>query len=175
MGLFKRKERLRGSARVISTSVAPHNATFGNITMDIVVEVPGVPAYAHTYRKTIMAVSKWPSPGIVLPVTVDPDDHDDVDVPWDEVPKNSEVAKLQAEQMAALLRGGQMTDAGPTGQAVGPPTVTTSGQFNVVAGQSNADPVERLEKLAKLRAAGIIDDNQFAQLRAQILEQAGLD
>jgi len=167
MGLFKRKERLRGSARVISTSVPPHNATYGNITMDIVVEVSGVPAYAHTYRKTIMAVSKWPSPGMVLPVTVDPDDPGDVEVPWDDVPKNSEVAKLQAEQMAALLRGGQMADAGPA--------VATSGQFSVVASQSNADPVERLEKLAKLRAAGIIDDNQFAQLRAQILEQAGLD
>jgi len=164
MGLFKRKERLRGSARVISTSVPAHNATYSNITMDIVVEVPGVPAYAHNYRKSIVAVSKWPSPGVVL---VDPDDHADVDVPWDEVPKNSEVAKLQAEQMAALLRGGQIADAGPG--------VATSGQFSVVAGQSNADPVERLEKLAKLRAAGIIDDNQFAQLRAQILEQAGLD
>jgi hypothetical protein len=167
MGLFKRKERLRGSARVISTSVAPHNASYGNITMDIVVEVPGVPAYAHNYRKSIMAVSKWPSPGIVLPVTVAPDDLGDVDVPWDEVPKNSEVAKLQAEQMATLLRGGQMADAGPA--------VATSGQFSVVASQSSGDPVERLEKLAKLRAAGIIDDNQFAQLRAQILEQAGLD
>jgi len=167
MGLFKRKERLRGSARVISTSVPAHNATYSNITMDIVVEVPGVPAYAHNYRKSIMAVSKWPSPGMVLPVTVDPDDPGDVEVPWDEVPKNSEVAKLQAEQMAALLRGGQMADAGPT--------VATSGQFDVVASQSSADPVERLEKLAKLRAAGIIDDNQFAQLRAQILEQAGLD
>lgn len=42
------------------------------------------------------------------------------------------------------------------------------------ADQSDADPVERLEKLAKLHAAGIVDDAQFAQLEAQILGQAGL-
>ncbi|MFT4128082.1 MAG: SHOCT domain-containing protein [Gordonia sp. (in: high G+C Gram-positive bacteria)] len=46
---------------------------------------------------------------------------------------------------------------------------------SVVAGQTGADPVQRLEKLAGLRDAGIVTDDQFAQLRAQILEQAGLD
>ena len=44
----------------------------------------------------------------------------------------------------------------------------------VVASQSSTDPVVRLEKLAALHASGIIDDVQFAALRAQILEQAGL-
>ena len=46
---------------------------------------------------------------------------------------------------------------------------------SVYATQSNRDPVERLEKLGKLRDAGIVDEAQFQQLRAQILEQAGLD
>jgi hypothetical protein len=171
MGLFGRKkqERLRGTARVISRSDAPYNASHSSLTMDLVVEVPGVPAYAHNYRKMVVAVSKWPLPGAVLPVTVDPDDHDDVDVPWDDMPRNSQVGKLQAEQVAALLRGENVPNIDPTDAALASSTI------NVVASQSNADPVERLEKLAKLRAAGIIDDHQFAQLRAQILEQAGLD
>lgn len=47
-------------------------------------------------------------------------------------------------------------------------------QFVVSASDSGGDPVERLEKLVKLHASGIIDDAQFAALREQILGQAGL-
>ena len=59
-----------------------------------------------------------------------------------------------------------------TEPAPGPPP---SGGVNVVASRSDADPVERLEKLVRLRDAGVVDQAQFEQLRAQILGQAGLD
>ncbi len=45
--------------------------------------------------------------------------------------------------------------------------------YNVVAGNADADPVARLEKLTKLRDAGIVDAEQFEALKAQILGQAG--
>jgi hypothetical protein len=196
VGLFgKKKELARGTARVVSVNAAPH-ATHSSLKMDLVVEVPGIAAYAHEYRKRVMAIAKWPSPGQVVPVMVDRNDHDDVDVLWDEVPTGAVLAKQQTEQMAAFLRGEQVHDPAETsavgdlvtslqrmfpdatinvGDDMSTPTVVTPGQFNAVASQSNADPVERLDKLAKLRAAGVIDDDQFAQLRAQILGQAGID
>jgi hypothetical protein len=198
MGLFGRNKesRLKGTARIISVSVAPHEATHSNLRMDLVVEVPGVPAYAHGYKKMVMPVSKWPTPGGTVPVSVDPNDHDDVEIPWDDIPKNKDLAKRQAEEMAALMRSGQgssqtgapadmlnslqqmfpgATIAAGADPFAPPPTVTTQGGINIVASQSDADPVERLEKLAKLRASGVIDDQQFNQLREQILGQAGLD
>ncbi|GAB08978.1 hypothetical protein GOARA_026_00070 [Gordonia araii NBRC 100433] len=57
----------------------------------------------------------------------------------------------------------------PPGAPVPPPNVS------VHATRSDADPVARLEKLAKLRDASIVTEEQFVQLRAQILEQGGLD
>jgi hypothetical protein len=202
MGWFRRKNkpRVRGTARVVGVSRPPHNASFGNISMDLVVEGPGIPAYAHSYSKLIMAVSKWPGGGAVLPVDINPDDHDDVDIAWDEVADNSETSRDSAEALAALLRG-ESAGAPGAGVAAEPGLATTlaslqelfpgavvrvasapsesglavPGGVNVVAGNSGADPVERLEKLAKLHAAGIIDDAQMAQLKAQILEQAGID
>lgn len=192
----KSKPRIRGTARVVGVSRPPYNATHSDISMDIVVEAPGIPAYAHSYSKLIMAVSRWPGSGQILPVDINPDDHEDVDIAWDEVSDNSETSRDSAEALAALLRG--ESDGGPVAepglattlasiqelfpgavvQVAGDPGgggVAAPGGVSVVAGNSGADPLERLEKLAKLHAAGIIDDAQMEQLKAQILEQAGLD
>jgi hypothetical protein len=65
--------------------------------------------------------------------------------------------------------------AAPPTPSATPPTGPPAGGVSVVASRSDGDPVERLEKLARLRDAGVVDQAQFEQLRAQILEQAGLD
>jgi hypothetical protein len=198
MGLFgwRRKAGVRGTARVVSTSAAPHGATHGTLRMTLVVEAPGIPAYSCTVSK-IARVDKWPSAGDVLPVEVDPDSQK-IDVLWDELPTHADVAREHAERLAAHLRqqpgaampGGAMpADPNVAGMVeqlqqmfpgavvnVGAPTDPISpppaGPVNVVASQSDADPVERLEKLARLRDAGIVDETQFQQLKAQILDQA---
>ena len=211
MGLFgrKRKDGVRGTARVVSSSQPPH-ATHGSLRMTLVVEAPGIPAYSHDYSKFAVRVDKWPQPGDVLPVEVDPDDHGQVEVLWDDLPTVRDAARQEADQLAALLRqqqgqgpapgavpggpgvadmvgqlqqmfpgatvnvGGAPVDAGvppPPGSGPGTPIPPV----NVVADRSDADPVERLEKLARLRDAGVVDQAQFEQLRAQILGQAGLD
>jgi len=190
--------------------------------MTLVVEAPGIPAYSFSYRKWAVRVSKWPSPGEALPVTVDPADPREVEVLWDEVLTGRESAQQEAERMVAMLRRQQQGPPGPgpgPGQAAGPAAGTTyggvtdvvgqlqqmfpgavinvdgqpvapgqappappappmpggPGGVQVVASQSDADPVVRLEKLARLRDAGIVDEAQFAQLKAQILGQAGVD
>jgi hypothetical protein len=197
MGLFGRKrrgERVRGTGRVVSCSGAPHNAAYGTLHMNVVVEAPGLPAYSHEYRKIAVRVTKWPSPGQVLPVEVDPTDPRDVDVLWDDLPTIDEAAKLQAERMAAMLRGepgGQPVPDGMAGmvdqlQQMFPGAVVSTGSsaapppggmppVRVMASQTGGDPVERLAKLAQLRDAGIVDQAQFEQLKAQILAQADID
>lgn len=225
MGLFGRKRTpgVRGTARIMSVNHAPH-ATHGSLRMTVVVEAPGVPAFTHEYKKFGARVDKWPDPGDVLPVEVDPDDHGEVEVLWDEIPTTRDAAAMEAEQLAAHLRQqaapgwaapgpgaggadvsgvaavsdmvGQLQQMFPgavvnvgtdpadpgawgapapaPGAPAGPPPAGPGG-VNVVASQTGADPVERLEKLARLRDAGVVDQAQFEQLRAQILDQAGLD
>ncbi|HEY8544796.1 MAG TPA: SHOCT domain-containing protein [Acidimicrobiales bacterium] len=292
----KNTARVRGTARVVSAKLPPH-ATHGSYKGTLVVEIPGVPAYQHEYRKIGVRVDQWPQAGAVLPVEVDPDDHGDVVVLWDEVPSAGDLARQQADQLVtqrnqggaqgvppgvpveaagvvgqlqqlfpgATIRYGSDPAAtvppaqpgapgvpGASGQPGVPGQSGASGQpgvpgqsgvpgvpgmpgvpgvpgvppgapadltgvvgqvqqlfpgatvhhgddpastaapgpgtpgvpgtpgapmppINVVADRTDADPVERLEKLARLRDAGVVDQAQFEQLRAQILNQAGLD
>lgn len=126
MGLFSRKRKagVRGTARVVSTSRAPHAATYGSLRMTIVVEAPGIPAYRHDFSKIAVRVDKWPHPGEVLPVEIDPDDHGDVDVLWDEVLTGRETARQQADQLAAQLRQQQGQGVPGADPAFGAPGVT---------------------------------------------------
>jgi putative oligomerization/nucleic acid binding protein len=180
----------------VSTSHPPH-ATHGSLRMTLVVEAPGIPAYTHDFSKFAVRVDKWPSPGDVLPVEVDPGDLGRVEVLWDEIPTVRDAARGEAERMAAMLRQqetgvpGQDPQDGAAGGVAGivgqlqqmfPGAVVNvegdhvvPGPVEVVADRSDADPVERLEKLARLRDAGVVDQAQFEQLKAQILGQAGLD
>ncbi len=52
------------------------------------------------YKEWLVSISKFPSPGSVLPVRINPDDHTDIEVLWDEVPKQADVAREQAALMA---------------------------------------------------------------------------
>lgn len=196
---------VRGSARVISASAPPPHATWGNVSANLVVEIPGMAAYQADYSKLTCPVSKWPFPGSLLPVAVDPRDTRNVVVLWDEVPTGAQAGRAQAarivehlnqtgtpppdaappaggipggndvlEQIMQMFPGAQVHVSGPGG-VTGPPTAVPPQNVSVHATQSNRDPVERLEKLGKLRDAGIVDEAQFQQLRAQILEQAGLE
>ena len=178
MGLFRRRKNdwIRASAHVVSVNRPPHNAGSTNLRAQLMVHAPGVEAYATEYKELVVRMSKFPNPGTVLPVRIDPDDRHNLDVLWGEVPSNRDLARQQAEQMAEVMRSqaqAQGSDgrwSGPVGSPPpGPPQVT------VLASNADGDPVERLEKLATLHASGIIDDEQLAALRAQVLGQAGLD
>ncbi len=203
MGLFKKRKDhwIIGTARVVSVNQLPRSGTSTNLRADVVVEAPGVQPYAMQYKELVVSIKKFPDPGTVLPVRINPDDHTDIDVLWDDVPTHKDLARQQAEQLAASLRGQPLppppgtlaTGAGsvPSGvedivqqihrlypdaqvQYGAPPPMSAPPMVKVTASDTGGDPVERLEKLATLHANGIIDDAQFAQLRTQILGQAGL-
>lgn len=170
---------MRGTARVIAAGRPPPHATWANLGATLVVEVPGMAAFQAEYRKLNCRIDKWPAPGTVLPVTIDPRTPGEVTVLWDEVPTGAQAGHDQAARLAELLNNpGRATGAGaghpPPGHPPPDPPFQPPATVNVVAGRADGDPVTRLEKLAGLRDMGIVTDEQFQQLRAQILRQAGL-
>lgn len=168
-GESPRPGAVRGTARVISGSRPAPHATHSNFSGTLVVELPGLPAYQTEYRKLVCRADKWPRPGSVLPVLVHPQFPHEVTVLWDEMPTGWQAGRQQAAMLVDQLNnpgGSPVPGSGPTASPNGP---------TVVAGRTGEDPVTRLQKLAGLRDAGIVTDEQFRQLRAQILRQAGLD
>ena len=63
-----------------------------------------MPAFTHVYKKFGARVDKWPDPGDVLPVEVDPADPTDVEVLWDDLPTAPESAAPPGRALAAQLR-----------------------------------------------------------------------
>lgn len=58
---------------------------------------PGLPADATEYKELIVRTSKWPAPDEVLPVLINPKDHNDLDVVWDEVKTGAEAMRTSSE------------------------------------------------------------------------------
>jgi hypothetical protein len=128
------------------------------------------------------------------------DDHGDVDVLGGEPPATADPARLEAHRLADQLRaqaegrppphaavddgdriGADLVDQlqllfpGAVVRLGDPGPLAGSPQVNVITGPPGGDPVERLEKLARLRDRGVVDQGQFEQLRAQVLAEAGID
>jgi hypothetical protein len=110
--------------------------------MQLVVQGPGVPATAVELDCMVHA-SRWPSPGITLPVTVDRDDPQKLKVEWDEVESSQDSTARAAEEMAAAMRGEGGAGAGPFGGMA-------TGGVNVVnlrGGELSAEQAEKLRML----------------------------
>jgi hypothetical protein len=149
------KDPVRGQARVVSCSQW-HGGTSANCRMQLVVQAPGVPA-TPVELDCMVHASRWPSPGITLPVTVDRDDPQKLKVEWDEVESSQDSAARAAEEMAAAMRGQGNGGAAPfAGMATGGVNVV-----NLRGGELSD------EQAQKLRALGI-----DPAMVAQAVEQA---
>jgi hypothetical protein len=134
---FKRiKDPVRGSAQIVSTTRAPHNATSGNCRMHLVVSVPGHQAFAID-DEFIVRVKKWPSPGQTLPIVASQSDPTRFKILWDELPSWESQASAQAAQLAAAMNQQEPPPTGdgqPTYQPYNPqpgpgsPTVMINGR-----------------------------------------------
>jgi hypothetical protein len=128
MGLLDRfsriKDPVRGTARVVSTTQAPHQASAGNCRMNLVVSIPGHDSFA-VEEQFIVKVKKWPRPGVELPVEASQSNPEKFKILWDEVTPWSEVAGAQAAQLAAAMN---QDPAPPAGQVPGGPTVLVNGR-----------------------------------------------
>jgi hypothetical protein len=151
------KDPVRGQAQVVSCSQW-HGGTSANCRMQLVVQAPGVPA-TPVELDCMVHASRWPSPGITLPVTVDRDDPQKLKVEWDDVESTQDSAARAAEEMAAAMRG-----QGSAGAGAGPFGGMATGGVNVVnlRGGELSD-----EQAQKLRALGV-----DPAMVAQAVEQA---
>jgi hypothetical protein len=123
MGLFTRmKDPVEGQFNLVACSVGSGNAVYETCAMDGVVSGPGiVPTSVHHRCQAPRA--KWPEPGQILPVTVDRQSPERLKIRWDQLPKNSEVARQLADQQAQQMAAAQQQWSGAAvGGVVGDPS-----------------------------------------------------
>jgi hypothetical protein len=182
---MRMKDPVDGVAQVVGGTRPPDSATSANVNLTLVVQAEGVPA--TTIEHSCLApTKKWPSPGETLPVTFDRADPDRLKIRWDDIPDSADVARQQADALAA-----QLNQAGGAG---GAPATLAGGDVNdIVAALQQAmpgaeinvagagaqpasggaapaaDTVSQLERLARLKESGALTEAEFEREKARIL------
>jgi hypothetical protein len=110
-----------------------------------------------------------PSAGQTVPVLYDPQDHDKIMVDYS--PEAQQGAALSAagidpSQIGQLMQQAQQMQAQAGQMQAGMPGM---GQVPAAAPQPQADPVEQLEKLAKLKDSGALTQAEFEAEKAKVL------
>jgi hypothetical protein len=100
----KIEDGVRGTAQVVAASGYYGHALYQNCQLEVVVEAPGIPATAATVQ-AVVSRDTWPQPGQTLPALIERANPREVQILWDELPKTGDVAKAQAEALAAAKRG----------------------------------------------------------------------
>jgi hypothetical protein len=175
-------------AQVVSVSEPPH-ATHGTAVMNLVVQLPGEEAHSIECTSVSAPVAKWPTPGGELPVTVGRADPEKCKVRWDEVPDSGDLAKRQADALAAPINqggGAQVVQAGgadvseivealqqqyPGAQIEVEGAQVQQGGAAPADGGGEDDRVAQLERVAKLRDSEALSDQEFELEKARILGQ----
>jgi hypothetical protein len=215
MGLFTRmrmKEPVRGRAQVVSATANRGDSSWQDIRMTLTVRAEGVPPTAVEHRCMCRA-DRWPSPGDVLPVTVDARRPKRLKVEWDEVESARDRAWTTAQALAAQQPDAQAADAqAADAQAAAAAGVdidalrrafpgatidvqsygvdasdqpdvarqllaalqsagAVQGDVQRPAGTEDeaAERIANLERLAKLRESGALNDAEFEAEKARIL------
>ena len=124
--------------------------------MEVVVQGDGVPATAMQLD-VLAHHSKWPMPGMVLPVKVDRADPTNVKIEWDEVESARDRSRQTAEDLAAMMRG----------QTPGGGVATPGAGGAMVVNLSGADLSQLTEEQKqKLRMLGLDPDALAAEQAA---------
>jgi Short C-terminal domain len=167
------KDGLKGSAVVQSSSMPVPQAQSYNATMWLDVQLEGREPYRVRHECMVKA-GKHPWPGTTLPVIVDRENPERIDVQWQDIQTIDE-RMAEGPGPAAPGAGGQPqvidlrgTEAaeqiraalGGAGQAPAAP----AGSGNVVE-----DRIASLERLSKLREAGVLSDAEFEAEKARVL------
>jgi hypothetical protein len=136
-----------GQGQVVSCSPPPYpmGRYVSGVKMNLVVHVQGRDPYKLSHECTAPG-EKHPRAGMMLPLLVDPDESERISIDWDAI--------ASADEQFAQM---------PITPAAGPPLTPAS------APTAEGDPLERMEKLVRLRDAGALTDAEFEELKAQIL------
>jgi hypothetical protein len=149
------------------------------MTVDLEIHADGRDPYPVTYTYPTARQKAPMTPGMEIPVKVHPDDPQRIAVQWDAL-KGSIAAS--GGDMAAVMGGLQQTYAGTADAAMrqamagapGVPTTMPGGMPAPAAAAATPavdGPAEKLAKLAKLRDAGVITEEDFNAKKADLLDQ----
>ncbi|GGM76528.1 SHOCT domain-containing protein [Dactylosporangium sucinum] len=141
---------VRGVAQVVSATRHNGRGIYQNCRMHLVLQAPGLAPYAAEFHGLVHH-RRWPTPGATLPVSIDPHNPRAFAILWDEVPDPAVVARQQAERLAQAMRDRPAPGAGPPLSDVAP------------------DPLSQLERLAALRAQGVLTEAEFEHQKRRIL------
>jgi Short C-terminal domain len=161
MGLFSKrmKDPVRGTAQVVGSTRAPHNASFGNCKLTLVVQADGVPPTPVEHQNLLTPTSKWPRPGMSLPVTVDRANPERISIEWDEIATGGETAAAQAQAMADAMRARGAGGAGDASGVVGQIQQMFPGATVQVMGGDQPSP-EQIAKLERFTGQDLDGDGQ---------------
>ncbi len=182
---MRMKDPVDGTAQVVGSTQPPDSATSSNVNLNVVVQAEGLEATSVEFS-CIAPTKKWPFPGDTLPVTVDRADPERIKVRWDDVPEAADVAKQQADALAAQMNQGGaapgITGAGggdvnqiveALKQAYPDAQVNVQGGAGAIPaadpGGDDDDRVQQLERLAKLKESGALSEQEFEREKARIL------
>jgi hypothetical protein len=173
LGDWVRSKRMsqpaRGTAQVVSASMPPYEATSANCSMSLVVSAEGLEPTPVDHT-AMASVKRWPTPGTTLPVTVDLADPTRLKIHWDDVQTNKQSAMQQAEQIAAMMRGGAGATAQGAGMDLGAAIQQAAAAADHQAKPAVDDPAGQIEKLSRLHDAGVLSDEEFADAKRKLLE-----
>jgi Short C-terminal domain len=185
-----------GKATIVSRGALDRGGTTFNLPMTLQVYVEGWTPYEvedqwMVKAKDTITLSGW------IPVRVDPDERDKVAIDWETLRERHE--QEEAARRQALAASGPVTNL----EAVGGPNVTfesqeidltqnpeAAEQVMQMLGLSGAqvsfeqapaaspqpaseDPIARLERLAALKASGVLTEEEFQQQKRRILSEGG--
>lgn len=144
-----------GTAQVVSVSQYLGTGIYQTCRMNLVINAPNVTPTAVEFEG-IVHNRLWPTAGALLPITVDPNDPTKYAILWGQVPDSREVAKADAEGIAAALRG----DPNSLSQFLGGGLL---GGLNAANVQVIGDPSQLTEdQKSKLRMFGLDPDALIA-------------
>lgn len=142
------------------------------MTIDLEIHSDGREPYVITYTYPTARQKAPMTPGMEIPVKVHPQDPSRVAVQWDAL-KGAIAAS--GGDMAAVMGGLQNTYSGTADAAMRQAMAGAGSVPNTMPAAAGAPavdgPAEKLEKLGKLRDAGLITEEEFSAKKADLLSQ----
>jgi len=161
------KDGLKGSAVVQSSSMPTPQAQAYNVTMWLDVHVEGRAPYRVRHECMVKA-GKHPWPGTTLPVIVDRENPERIDVQWQDIQTIDERMAEGPVAPGAPGGGQQVIDLRGT-DAAEQIRAALAGAAPAGSGNMVEDRIASLERLSKLHETGVLSEAEFEAEKARIL------
>jgi hypothetical protein len=191
------KRGMPGRATIVERGTLDRGGTSFNLPMTLQVHVEGVPPYEVEDQWMVKAKDAIGLSSGSIPVKVDPDDHTKVAIDWDTVREEYEQHKAARQEALSSGQGlganitiGQPVEINLAGDGDTAEQIQrTLGQLGFGAdvqqqvqaaldqqaaftgggGAAGDDTIARLERLAALRASGVLTEEEFEEQKRRVL------